>query len=233
MATNRFAAQCAICGRPVPAGDGTVHTDHGGRTVTHLDCTPPGRVGRSFTVRRIDHDVETILAATEVDAGYDARTARRLSLAAVAALVLVGAVAVAAMRGDASGRGATAPGPPVATTVLTQVAGAVEVARTSTSPPTTLAPATTAVPSTTAAPTTSVDAAAPAAEPTPAADPAPPPPSPTTEPTTEPTTTLAPSTTVAPTSTARPATTTTPSTTAAPAPTTTRRGSSGRSNATG
>lgn len=229
MTTNRFGAQCAVCGTTVPPGEGVVHADRG-RAVTHADCVPAERASRSFTVRRIDHDVETLLAAAEADDGHDVRMARGLAVAAGAALVLLAVVGAAALRTDGPSSGSTSPGAPVSTTVRTEVAGAVEV-RTTTTPPTTVvaAPIPTAVPepSTTVAPseppvTTEAPATTAVRAPVPVTE-VPPAPATTEEPppTTAPPTTLAPTTTTAPP-------TTTSTTTRPPTTTTTRRGNSGK-----
>ena len=51
MTTNRFGANCAVCGAAVAPGTGTVRGEVGARAVTHTSCEPLVRHTRSFTVR--------------------------------------------------------------------------------------------------------------------------------------------------------------------------------------
>ena len=114
MTTNRFGANCAVCGAAVAPGTGTVRGEVGARAVTHTSCEPLVRHTRSFTVRRIEHDPETLFATD----GRDERRRRRLAVATAAGVLGVAGIAALFLNG-ASNEGTTrTTGSPISTSAV-------------------------------------------------------------------------------------------------------------------
>lgn len=124
MATNKFAARCAVCDKTVEPGAGVISGDIGSRTITHADCATTER-RRSFTVRHAESDVEPMLIPMVAEHDH----VRRFAAIASVAAGVVGVVALSAVLlrdgGDGSSR-STREVPGATTTVVVQVAGVVE-----------------------------------------------------------------------------------------------------------
>ncbi len=138
MATNKFAAPCAVCDTTVEPGAGMVSGEVGSRSITHADCAATER-RRSFTVRH----AQSIDAPTFIAMEAERDHIRRFAAIASVAAGVVGAVALSAVLlrdgGDGSSR-STREVPGATTTIVVQVAGVVETRTTESSASSSSAP---------------------------------------------------------------------------------------------